>query len=252
MDDEKALPAKQSRTTDTGSVNRKFDPAGKIKRLSTQAVVAIGAITVLFPATSKLVTEAKSFYCTHISDCAPRIAVAQNTSSDGNVTQSSQGQNSEAKVGKLKHYETIDGLGAIDAYASRVLALGFEYPVEHFSIANTTRYDGEIFLVDSQGKRRVAFKRMASGNSLTIEEARSAEIAALEQAGWVITYAAPEKAKNWSNWYVVSGIRQGEAFYFRRNRSGGDTVSFEVRYPKKEQLLYGKLIGLLHRRFEHR
>jgi hypothetical protein len=49
---------------------------------------------------------------------------------------------------------------------------------------------------------------------MPVKTGRENEIAQLKNANYTVTYVAPEK--NWTNWYVLSGIVHGTEFYFKR------------------------------------
>ena len=59
---------------------------------------------------------------------------------------------------------------------------------------------------------------------------------------FTLTYIAPEKGQNWSNWYVLSGINHGTELYFRRWYAEDSIVSREFMYPKELAPLFDKVI----------
>jgi hypothetical protein len=71
---------------------------------------------------------------------------------------------------------------------------------------------------------------------------RQSEIDTLTGLGFVVTYMAPEKDKNWTNWYVLSGLNHGTEFYFRRWYCNDGVVSMEFTYPKDRAPLFDSLV----------
>ena len=64
---------------------------------------------------------------------------------------------------------------------------------------------------------------------------------------FILTYIAPDKEENWSNWYVLSGVRRGSVFYYRRWYLPDSVVSMEFEYPKEQALLFNKVIPKMTR-----
>jgi hypothetical protein len=64
----------------------------------------------------------------------------------------------------------------------------------------------------------------------------------LTKMGYTLTYIAPERENNWSNWYVISGLKRGTEFYFRRWYSEDSVVSIEFMYPKEQAPCFDNII----------
>jgi hypothetical protein len=71
---------------------------------------------------------------------------------------------------------------------------------------------------------------------------RKQEVDELTKMDYTLTYVAPENEKTWTNWYVISGVKHGTEFYFRRWYSEDSVVSMEFIYPKELAPLFDKLI----------
>ena len=71
-----------------------------------------------------------------------------------------------------------------------------------------------LFLRDGNGKVIVTISRKALDEK-NVKIARETELASL-RSDYSVTYIAPEKEENWSNWYVLSGVGHGTEFYYRR------------------------------------
>jgi hypothetical protein len=75
-----------------------------------------------------------------------------------------------------------------------------------------------------------------------IKLGRQQEVDELTKLDYTLTYIAPENDKNWSNWYVISGVKHGTEFYFRRWYAEDSVVSIEFMYSKDLAPLFDKLI----------
>lgn len=80
---------------------------------------------------------------------------------------------------------------------------------------------------------------------------RDKEVEDLERMDYTLTYIAPELDKNWSNWYVLSGVKMGTEFYFRRWYSDDSVVSIEFVYPKDLAPIFEKLVPILTQDFTY-
>jgi hypothetical protein len=67
-------------------------------------------------------------------------------------------------------------------------------------------------------------------------------VAQLKKMNFSVTYIAPEREQNWSNWYVLSGVNHGTEFYFRRWYCEDSIVSIEFMYAKELAPLFDNLI----------
>src|SRR4029077_1209666 len=77
--------------------------------------------------------------------------------------------------------------------------------------------------------------------------ARQNEIDDLKRMDFFLTYIAPEREENWSNWYVLSGVKHGTVFYFRRWLADDSVVSIEFVYPKEQAVIFNKVIPRMTR-----
>lgn len=127
-------------------------------------------------------------------------------------------------------------------YHSSDLNITFSYPSNILSLSDRDRKENRLLLVDGEGRTRVKITRSGVGDPHEIRLARDQEVAALEKMNQTVTYVAPEKEKNWSNWYVISGLPNNTVFYFRRWIEKDSTVSIEFFFPKDQQPLYKLLI----------
>jgi len=66
---------------------------------------------------------------------------------------------------------------------------------------------------------------------------------------YTVTYVAPEKEKNWTNWYVLSGLSNNTVIYIRRWYERDSIVSIEFFFPKDQQPLYEVLIPYMTQNF---
>ena len=85
---------------------------------------------------------------------------------------------------------------------------------------------------DGEGQRLVQVLRTALPEHKDVKVGREQEIEDLKRMDYTLTYVAPEKEQNWSNWYVLSGVKRGTEFYFRRWYSDDSVVSLEFIYPR--------------------
>jgi hypothetical protein len=78
---------------------------------------------------------------------------------------------------------------------------------------------------------------------------RQNEVAELTRMNFTVTYIAPEKDHNWSNWYVLSGISHATEFHFRRWYTQDSVVSIEFMYAKGLAPLLDKVIPTMTHEF---
>ena len=91
--------------------------------------------------------------------------------------------------------------------------------------------------------------RTALPEHKNVQLGRQQEVDDLKRMDHTLTYIAPESEKNWSNWYVLSSVKHGTEFYFRRWYSDDSVVSLEFIYPKELAPLFDKLIPTMTNEF---
>jgi hypothetical protein len=127
-------------------------------------------------------------------------------------------------------------------YNSAELGVTLEFPINMLSLDTTARKQGRLTLRDGDGRPRVTILRTALPPTKDVKLARQQEIEQLEKLNYTLTYIAPEHEQNWKNWYVLSGVMNNTAFYFRRWYVQDSVVSIEFIFPKDLAPLYDKLI----------
>ncbi|MDD9910248.1 MAG: hypothetical protein OXR62_11200 [Ahrensia sp.] len=219
--------------------------AVRVKDRSKEIAVALGAITILVPTVGALYGEVKEQLCLHVVECTPDEPLV-NTKPE-----QQQPVSPTSNAGTAGGSEIESPQQKLQYYTSDVLRISFAFPEAILTLHNVDRFEGVISLLDSSANTRVVFRRKAaeSLDDMAVQQDREAE--ALAQSGHVITYKAPEKAKNRSNWYVLSGLKDGNGFYYRRTLVGKEMVSYEVRYPKSQQPTYTHVINTLHDTFQY-
>ena len=83
---------------------------------------------------------------------------------------------------------------------------------------------------------------MKSNISVDVRERQLSEMGQLEKFGYTITYIAPQKEKNWDNWYVISGLANGNVIYLKRWVVADDIISVEFSFQKDQSAMYDVLI----------
>jgi hypothetical protein len=127
-------------------------------------------------------------------------------------------------------------------YNSSDLGVTVAYPRNLFSLDTTERKERKLSLRDGDGQILVRVLRTDLPDHKDVKLGREKEIDELRKLNYTLTYIAPEKERNWSNWYVLSGVKHGTEFYFRRWYSDDSVVSIEFVYPKEQAMLFEKLI----------
>lgn len=67
----------------------------------------------------------------------------------------------------------------------------------------------------------------------------------LAHYGESITYKVKKE-----NWFVVSGVRDGEEFYNKVNVQGGNWAGFQISYPHAENKLYDPYVEKIAKSFQ--
>jgi hypothetical protein len=141
----------------------------------------------------------------------------------------------------------IDPIYAV--YRSAELGVTVAFPHNILSLDNTERIQRRLTLRDANGVPLIRISRTPLPGHKDITQGRQQEIDELAKSMYTVTYIAPEKAQNWSNWYVLSGVRHGTKFYFRRWYADDSVVSMEFIYPPTMAPLFDQLIPTMTREF---
>jgi hypothetical protein len=120
---------------------------------------------------------------------------------------------------------------AYAVYTSPELGVTVAFPHNILTLDNTERMQKKLTLRDGQGQPLIKVLRTPL-TERNPKVGRQNEISELTKMGFVLTYIAPEKEENWTNWYVLSGVIHGPEFYFRRWYCEDSVVSMEFMYPK--------------------
>ena len=129
------------------------------------------------------------------------------------------------------------------------LGLTIVYPSNILSVDTTEENQRRIRLRDENGDPVVLFSRTSLPDHADVKIGRYKEAADLRGRQFVVTYEAPQRERNWSNWYSLSGLYRGSVFYFKRWYTQDSVVSIEFEYPKSSQPLYEELIPKMTREF---
>jgi hypothetical protein len=123
--------------------------------------------------------------------------------------------------------------------------LGFHlaFPNDLLSVDTTERSARRILLRDGTGAPVVTVSRQGlPAAAVDARAAQEAETSQLEGQNCLVTYKAPQSEANWSNWYVLSGLCDGDVFYVRRWLATDSIVTMEFRFPKPSQPLYEAVV----------
>jgi hypothetical protein len=131
-------------------------------------------------------------------------------------------------------------------YPSPELGVDVAFPSNILTLDNTKRGQRELFLLDGNRTVIVTISRKALDEK-DVKVARENELARLKLK-WSVTYIAPEKEENWSNWYVLSGVGHGTEFYYRRWYCPDSIVSIEFEYTKEFAPQFDSLIPEMTRK----
>ncbi len=127
-------------------------------------------------------------------------------------------------------------------YNSAELGVAFSYPHNILSLDTTERKQRLLTLRDGDGHVRVKMLRTGLPDHKDVKLGRQHEKEELEKVGYTLTYVAPEKERNWDNWYVLSGVANNTVIYYRRWYLEDSVGSIEFVFPKELSTLYDKLI----------
>jgi hypothetical protein len=134
-------------------------------------------------------------------------------------------------------------------YSSPDLGVTVVFPNNIFSMDTTERAQRKLSLRDGEGRQIILISRTPLPAHRDIKTGRQEEVNELTKMGYTLTYIAPEKENNWSNWYVVSGVKRGTEFYFRRWYSEDSVVSMEFMYPKEQAPFFDNIISTMVHEF---
>jgi hypothetical protein len=145
-------------------------------------------------------------------------------------------------LGYLQYFGQATIEPSYESYKSEELGVAITYPTNFLSLDTTQHRQRVLLLRNAYGVALIKITRTVgvSGQDVRIE--RQKEIDELRKMNFTVTYIAPEKEENWSNWYVLSGVRHGSVFYYRRWYASESVVSMEFDYPKDLALLFNKII----------
>ena len=127
-------------------------------------------------------------------------------------------------------------------YRSSELGVTVIYPNNIFTLDTTERNQRRLVLRDGDGQAAIKIIRMPLTEPKDVKLGRDKEAAELVRMNFSVTYIAPEQEKNWSNWYVLSGVNRGTEFYFRRWYCDESVVSIEFMYGKELAPLFDNII----------
>ena len=130
-------------------------------------------------------------------------------------------------------------------YSSPELGVSVIFPNNILTLDTTERKQRKLLLRDGSGHPVVKILRTALPEHKNVRLGRDNETSELARMNFSVTYIAPEKEQNWSNWYVLSGVSHGTEFYFRRWYSEDSVVSMEFTYGKEFAPLFDKLIPMM-------
>jgi hypothetical protein len=136
-------------------------------------------------------------------------------------------------------------------YRSPDLGVTFAFPRDLFSLDTTDRKQLKLYLRDADGRPLIQISRTPLPENKDVKAARDQEVAELKRLDYTLTYIAPEQEKNWSNWYVLSGVKLGTEFYFRRWYTDDSVVSIEFIYPKELAPVFEKLVPIMTQDFTY-
>jgi hypothetical protein len=132
-------------------------------------------------------------------------------------------------------------------YSSAELGLTIAYPHNFLSLDTTERRQRRLSLKNGEGQTLVTILRAEIPAHRDPKIGRDKEVDELKRMGYTLTYIAPEREQNWKDWYVISGLKHGTEFYFRRWYCDDSVVSIEFIYPKEMATLFDKLIPTMSR-----
>jgi hypothetical protein len=138
---------------------------------------------------------------------------------------------------------------AYTVYSSPDLGVTVVFPNNIVTLDTTERMQRRLLLRDGAGRPLIRVLRTALPEHKDVRLGRQQEVDDLKRMDYTLTYIAPENEKSWSNWYVLSGVKHGTEFYFRRWYSDDSVVSLEFIYPKELAPLFDKLIPTMTHEF---
>jgi len=136
-------------------------------------------------------------------------------------------------------------------YRSPDLGVTFAFPRDLLSLDTTDRKALKLSLRDADGRPLIQILRTPLPDNKDVKAGRDQEVAELKRLDYTLTYVAPELEKNWSNWYVLSGVKLGTEFYFRRWYTDDSVVSIEFIYPKELAPIFEKLVPIMTQDFSY-
>ena len=127
-------------------------------------------------------------------------------------------------------------------YTSSDVGVTIAFPSNILTLDTTEQNRRRLTLRDGNGQPVIKIWRGALSGQRDVKLARANEFAQLEQMNAKPTLAGPELEKNWSNWYVLSGVSHGTEYYFRRWYCPDSIVSIEFTYDKSVSPMFDGII----------
>src|SRR4029077_3087481 len=134
-----------------------------------------------------------------------------------------------------------------ETYTSREIGITTVFPINILSLDTTERNQRKLIFRSANGDPLIKILRTTPRPTKDVRIARQNEIDDLKRMDFFLTYIAPEREENWSNWYVLSGVKHGTVFYFRRWLADDSVVSIEFVYPKEQAVIFNKVIPRMTR-----
>ncbi|MEO6014675.1 MAG: toll/interleukin-1 receptor domain-containing protein [Devosia sp.] len=127
-------------------------------------------------------------------------------------------------------------------YDSAELGFHIAFPEEVLDVDSSEVQQKRILLRDRSGQAAAIASRSDALGEADARLAQQLEKDALLARGCTITYEAPQKQANWSNWFVVSGVCGADVYYLRRWYAGGSAVAMEFNFPKEQLPQYESIV----------
>ena len=134
------------------------------------------------------------------------------------------------------------GQAGYTEFTSRELGINGVFPRNTLSLDDRQRKQQLLLFRDGNGTPIVKMFRTQAAGEDDPRAAQTTEVANLESQGYVVTSTAPQLEKNWSNWYVITGLKSGTVFYYRRWYQGDTIFSVEFAYPQQSQHIFSSAI----------
>jgi len=128
-------------------------------------------------------------------------------------------------------------------YTSDVLGVDFSYPSNAMVLDTTRHKEGYFEFVSEEGHTEIKIFSSALESTVNVRAEQQVEQSQIEELGYRLTYIAPQLEKNWSNWYVLSGLTSDRQwFYYRRWYFSNRVISIEYEYSGDRREFYNDVI----------